>query len=165
MPPGRWHRWRHAALVGLAMGILGPFLAMLGDGARPGISTPTAAEGPEIGAYMVRNAYHFATLYHAARAAQWELAAYEAEEVGETLEDAAAATTVYAPLLRQYVQNALRPLRQALEAQDARRFQQAFQAAVRGCNTCHTATRHAFIVVPAIPPQLSIFTFAPRAGE
>ena len=39
----------------------------------------------DLAPFMIRNAYHFATLYHAARAARWELAAYQAEELAENL--------------------------------------------------------------------------------
>ena len=35
----------------------------------------------DLAPFMIRNAYHFATLYHAARAERWELAAYQAEAI------------------------------------------------------------------------------------
>src|SRR5919109_4021686 len=45
----------------------------------------------DLAPFMIRNAYHFATLYHAARAERWELAAYQAEELEENLTQAARA--------------------------------------------------------------------------
>jgi hypothetical protein len=59
------------------------------------VSEATANHGEDIATFMIRNAYHFSTLYHAARAEQWALAAYEAEELEETLEDAARASPTY----------------------------------------------------------------------
>ena len=43
------------------------------------------AEPVEVALFMIRNAYHLATLYHAAEAAHWELAAYQAEELEENI--------------------------------------------------------------------------------
>jgi hypothetical protein len=110
---------------------------------------------------MIRNAYHFATLYHAARAARWELAVYEAEELEENLEDAERAAPTYAALLQQFRQDAVTPLRRALANRDTGQFETAFRHVVQGCNNCHMATQHAFITIPQEPPQLSIFVLPP----
>ena len=114
--------------------------------------------------FMIRNAYHFATLYHAARAERWELAAHEAEELADNITQAAQAGSSFAPALKDFVQEYVPPLQQAITAQDAARFRAAFQAAVSGCNDCHKATRHAFITIPQEPPALAIFVFPP-AGK
>lgn len=117
----------------------------------------------DLGAYMIRNAYHFSTMFHAARAGGWDLAEYEAEEVEETLESAEAAEPEYAPLLQQFRQEFMRPLRRALTARDTAQFDLAFRAAVQGCNNCHVATQHPFIVVPQNPPRLSILQLTPSS--
>src|SRR5262245_42458932 len=49
----------------------------------------------DLAPFMIRNAYHLATLYHAARAARWELAAYQAGELEENLTQAARAGGPY----------------------------------------------------------------------
>jgi len=118
----------------------------------------------DLAPFMLRNAYHFATLYHAARAARWELAAYQADELEENLTQAARAGGPYAQSLEDYRKESLQPLRQAIASQQAEQVRTAFQAAVEGCNDCHKATQHAFITIPPEPPQLSIFVFAP-AGK
>ena len=118
----------------------------------------------DLAPFMIRNAYHFATLYHAARAARWELASYQADELEENLTQAARAGGPYAQSLEDYRKEYLQPLRQAIASQQAEQTRTAFQAAVEGCNDCHKATQHAFITIPHEPPQLSIFVFAP-AGK
>jgi hypothetical protein len=114
--------------------------------------------------FMIRNAYHFATLYHAARAERWELAAHEAEALADNITQAAQAGGSFAPFLKDFLQDYVPPLQEAIAGQHAARFRTAFQAAVSGCNDCHKATRHAFITVPQEPPALAIFVFPP-AGK
>lgn len=126
------------------------------------LSIPAEAnQGEDIGAFMMRNAYHFATLYHAARAERWELAAYQGEELAENLEDTERAAPTYAALLQQFRHDAVAPLRQAIATRDAQQFATAFRHTVQSCNNCHIATGHAFITIPLEPPQLSIFVLPP----
>ena len=121
---------------------------------------PQASE-VDLAPFMIRNAYHFATLYHAAQAARWQLAAYQAGELEENLTQAARVAGPYAPFLKDYVKDYVQPLQQAITARHARQFRTAFQAAVQGCNDCHKATQHAFITIPSQPPRLAIFVFPP----
>jgi hypothetical protein len=122
-----------------------------------------SAHEVDLAPFMIRNAYHFATLYHAAQAARWDLAAHEAEELGENLIQAAPAAGPYAQSLKNYVKDYVQPLQQAVTTQQREPFRIAFQAAVGGCNDCHKATQHAFITIPQEPPQLSIFVFPPAS--
>ena len=111
--------------------------------------------------FMIRNAYHFATLYHAARAERWELAAYQAEELEENLTQAARAGGPYAQSLKDFLKEQVQPLQKTIASQNTEQFRTAFQATVEGCNDCHKATQHAFITIPQEPPALSIFVFPP----
>jgi hypothetical protein len=115
----------------------------------------------DLAPFMIRNAYHFATLYHAARAERWELAAYQVEELEENLANAARAGGPYAQSLKDFLKEHAQPLQKAVTTQNAEQFRQAFQAAVDGCNDCHKATQHGFITIPQEPPGLSIFVFPP----
>ena len=115
----------------------------------------------DLAPFMIRNAYHFATLYHAARAERWELAAYEAEELEENLAQAAQAGGPYAQSLKGFLKEQVQPLRKAITSQSTEQFRVAFQTAVEGCNDCHKATQHGFITIPQEPPVLSIFVFPP----
>ena len=130
---------------------------------EPGHMAPPEHQAHEVdlAPFMIRNAYHFATLYHAAQAARWELAAHEVEELEENATQAARAAGPYAPFLKDYVKDYIQPLQQAVTARQTEPFRTAFQAAVDGCNDCHRATKHAFITIPQEPPQLSIFVFPP----
>jgi len=118
----------------------------------------------DLAPFMIRNAYHLATLYHAARAERWELAAYQAEELGENVTSTARVAGPYAASLQDFQKEYIQPLQRAITTQNAEQFRAAFQAAVVGCNDCHKATQHAFITIPPEPPQLSIFVF-PTAGK
>jgi hypothetical protein len=118
----------------------------------------------DLAPFMIRNAYHFATLYHAARAERWELAAYQAEELEENLTQAARAGSSHAQSLKAFLKEQVQPLRKAITSQHTEQFRLAFQAAVVGCNDCHKATQHGFITIPQEPPVLSIFVF-PLAGR
>jgi len=116
---------------------------------------------PELAPFMIRNAYHFSTLYHAARAARWELAAYQIEEMEKNLTKAMAEAGPFAPFLKDFLKDYVEPLEQTVAAKNVEQFRTAFQATVDGCNDCHKATKHAFIVIPAEPPSLSIFALPP----
>jgi hypothetical protein len=118
----------------------------------------------DLAPFMIRNAYHFATLYHAARAERWELAAYQAGELEENLTQAAHVGGPYAQSLKDFLKEHAQPLQKAITSQNAEQFRLTFQAAVEGCNDCHKATQHAFITIPQEPPTLSIFVFPP-AGK
>jgi hypothetical protein len=114
--------------------------------------------------FMIRNAYHFATLYHAARSERWELAAHQAEELAENVTQAAQAGGPFAPFLKDFLKEYVPQLQQAITVQNAAQFRTAFQAAVSGCNDCHKATKHGFITIPQEPPALAIFVF-PLTGK
>jgi len=122
------------------------------------------AHDVDLAPFMIRNAYHFATLYHAARAERWELAAYQAEELQENLAQAALAGGPYAQSLKDFLKEHAQSLQKAITSQNAEQFRLTFQAAVEGCNDCHKATQHGFIMIPQEPPSLSIFVFPP-AGQ
>ena len=115
----------------------------------------------DLAPFMIRNAYHFATLYHAARAERWELAAYEAEELEENLTHAAQVGSPYTQSIKDFVKDHVQPLQKTIASQNAEQFRRAFQAAVDGCNDCHKTTQHGFITIPQEPPVLSIFVFPP----
>ena len=118
----------------------------------------------DLAPFMIRNAYHFATLYHAAHGERWELAAYQVGESEENLTPAARSGGPYAQSLTDFLKEQVRPPRKTITSQNAEQFRDAFQAAVDGCNDCHKATKRAFITIPQEPPALSIFVFPPAGG-
>jgi hypothetical protein len=147
----------------LARGIWPPHAALTvpAQAAERDKESTHEAHQVELAPVMIRNAYHLATLYHAARAARWELAAYQAEELEENLLQAVPGAGPYARFIEDYSKDYVAPLQQAIAAQNAMQFRIAFQNAVEGCNDCHKATQHAFITIPQDPPNLSIFVLPP----
>jgi len=139
------------------------FVGLARAAAQPQDHPHEAHEG-DLAPFMIRNAYHFATLYHAARAGRWELAHYQADELDENMQDAAQAATIHASFLHDYRKDFMQPLRQAIAARSVEQFHNAFRTAVEGCNNCHQATKHAFITIPEVPPSLSIFVLPPSGG-
>src|SRR5919198_926649 len=161
----RGYFWRHRVAV-LGMGgllFLGGYLTALWAPLQTTgltVAVQAAAEHQEHGhmaphdhtahevdlaPFMIRNAYHFATLYHAARAERWEQAAYQAEELAENLIQAARVGGPYAQSLKDFLKEQVQPLRKTITSQNTQQFRTAFQATVEGCNDCHKATQHAFI--------------------
>jgi hypothetical protein len=50
---------------------------------------------------------------------------------------------------------AMRDLQSAIDARDAKKFSDAFDSLTDGCNSCHTALNHGFIVIKV--PEASAF--------
>jgi hypothetical protein len=65
---------------------------------------------------------YFATLYHAAQAARWELAAHEAKELAENFLQAVPVAGPYAQSLKDYVPDYVQPLQQAITTQQSEPF-------------------------------------------
>jgi hypothetical protein len=50
----------------------------------------------------------------------------------------------------------MRDLDEAIQAKNAKQFAQAFEDLTSGCNSCHTALNHGFIVIKT--PEASAFS-------
>jgi hypothetical protein len=103
----------------------------------------------------------FEVLGRAAAGNRFELAAYEADELGELFEnDVPRASlpkegpTAQIPALsKQFLQTAPPALIKAAQAKDPVAFNAAFADAAALCNTCHQSAEKGFIQVPVIPGQ------------
>jgi len=105
-------------------------------------------------------------LWFAGKLQNWELAAYEAEQIKTSLGNAA---ELYREIPVNYVADTVEPLRairDALEAKDEVRFAKAFGDLTATCNACHQVIGRAFIVmqVPTASP-FSNQSFSPRGRE
>ncbi len=87
----------------------------------------------------------------------WVLAAYELHQ----LKDALANTAKWRPrfrnmpvpeLMEALTGEPVKALEQAVQARDARQFAAAYDRLTAGCNACHTALGHAFVVIQ-VPDQ------------
>lgn len=143
-------------------------------GDRQVVVTPTgpaAAEPyvPGLGEIMTLTQMRHAKLWFAAEAGNWELAAYEIDELREGLADAVRYHPQHkqipeslAVLVPGYMDGPLNALSAAVNAHDVAGFEGAYDEFTAGCNGCHQATEFGFNVVrrPSTPP-VSNQDFAP----
>ncbi len=119
------------------------------------------AYAPGLGEIMGLNQVRHAKLWFAGRAANWALASYELDELGEGFADAAKYHPVHksAPdsigrLIPAFTDQPIAALRQVVARHDSAAFPAAFDALTAGCNGCHAASGFGFNVVqrPTAPP-------------
>ena len=102
-------------------------------------------------------------LWFARKLQNWDLAAYEVEQIKESLGNAA---ELYMQIPVELVSNTIGPIRlihDAIEAKDGSKFNKAFDDLTAACNACHQAIGRGFIViqVPTASP-FSDQSFSPR---
>jgi len=130
-----------------------------------GLSVAATAAGPEpyapgLGDFMTAYVQpHHTKLWFAGAAGNWELAAYEANELDETFEDVKTyqGTWKNVPvdrLVGALLEPSLKKVDAAIAAKNIAAFKTAYGGLTAACNACHTAARHGFIriVVPAANP-------------
>jgi hypothetical protein len=126
---------------------------------------------PELGQVMGYQQIRHAKLWFAGDAGNWELAAYELNELREGFEEAAksrpsARNPIPRPelagLLLRFVGAPLDNLEQAIQAKDRQSFVAAYDKLTVSCTACHAAAKHGFNVIkrPTSPP-FSNQDFAP----
>jgi hypothetical protein len=125
---------------------------------------------PGLGEIMGVIEQHHAKLYYAGTKANWPLAAYELNEIQESLDDAMQLypdkfKNVSVPLpqiIPAMTKGSVAGVQQAIQQKNERSFVQAYQALSRSCSTCHAAENHPFIKIqtPA-PGMFSDQDFAP----
>ncbi len=101
-------------------------------------------------------------LYYAAKAGNWDLAAYEEKESEKILKTASAARPKYRDDIATFVRLRFVPLAQAIEAKDWRSFEEAYQRGIDDSNVYHDKYNKRFIRfrLPDHPPEW--FDLAPR---
>jgi mono/diheme cytochrome c family protein len=119
------------------------------------------ADAPGLGEVMVIVGRRFEMAGRAAVASRWELAAFEAGELGELFEsDVPRAqlpkegpTAQIPAMASAFLQSVPPDLQKAAEAKDRAKFAAAFERAAGQCNACHVSAAKAFIQVPTVPGQ------------
>jgi hypothetical protein len=119
------------------------------------------ADGPGLGEVMVTVGRRFEMAGRAAVANRWELAAFEAGELGELFEgDVPHASlpkegpTAQIPgMAKAFLASAPPDLAKAAASKDRASFTAAFERAAVQCNACHVAAEKGFIQVPTVPGQ------------
>jgi hypothetical protein len=138
---------------------------VLSENATPGATNFEArlkkleSAAPGLGDVMAGLQLHFAKLYFAGEARNWDLVAFERGEIAENLAAAAALRpeergVSIAGIIEAFRNTQLVALQDAIAMKDRGLFREAYRDSIVMCNTCHQSTGRPFIVVtvPTNPP-------------
>jgi hypothetical protein len=117
---------------------------------------------PRIGEIMALQQIRHIKLWFAGRSGNWPLADYEIDALKEGFEDVN--KQIGGDTVEQAVGAAISALEKAVDAKDRAAFTDAFDRLSAGCNSCHHALDHAFIVIqrPALLPYTDQSFAAPK---
>jgi hypothetical protein len=122
-------------------------------------TTTNNAYTPGLGEIMGAIQLRHAKLWFAGQAKNWELAAYELDEIKEAFDDVAKYYSDFkgkpiAKMIEPITNQPVASLQKAIDAKDTAQFIQAFDNLSNACISCHQATEHGFIVIqrPSLPP-------------
>ena len=117
---------------------------------------------PRIGEIMALQQIRHIKLWFAGRSGNWPLADYEIDALKEGFEDVN--KQIGGDAVEQAVGAAVSALEKAVDAKDRAAFTDAFDRLSAGCNSCHHALDHAFIVIqrPALLPYTDQSFAAPK---
>ena len=122
---------------------------------------------PGLGEFMTATQLRHAKLWFAGEANNWDLAAYEIDEIEEGLDDARKQFPTHegvpvGDMIKANIDPAIVVLREAVAAKSSTKFMVAFDNLTGACNTCHAGAGKPFIRIqrPTAPP-LSNQNFAP----
>jgi hypothetical protein len=100
---------------------------------------------PGLGTVMIEYGNRFYKAYYAARAANWDLAAYQVKEMTEIQEVGEATRPEHAEELRAFEHTYLDAVKESIKAKDWNAFAGNYAKAVDGCNACHTGAGFSYI--------------------
>src|SRR6266576_559270 len=114
---------------------------------------------PGLGEYMTTIQLHAGKLWFAAKAANWELAQYELDELKETMEAAKALNAEkngvkISNVLDSVLQTQVAQLAESVKRKSSGEFQKSYDETLSACNGCHTEAGYKFIhiVRPSASP-------------
>lgn len=113
---------------------------------------------PGLGTVMIKYGRRFAMAQLAAKTQ------YQIEEATEIQEVGVVTRPANAELLKNFEQNFLEPIIADIEAKDGASFDQHVTGAIDGCNDCHVATGHPYVVVQEPPGTLADFLDLPAGA-
>ncbi len=121
--------------------------------------TKTKESAPGLGEYMTTIQLHVGKLWFAVKAANWDLAEYEVDELKETMEAAKGLNAEkngvkVSNVLDSVLQTQVAQLDKSIKRKNAAEFQKSYDDTLSACNGCHTESGHKFIniVRPSAPP-------------
>jgi hypothetical protein len=94
------------------------------------------------------------------RERNWELAGYAFKELQQAFSTVAKVQPKWrnltvAEMIESMTAEPMKALDEAIQAKNAKLFTEAYDNLTDGCNSCHTAVNHGFIVIK--PPEASAF--------
>jgi hypothetical protein len=107
--------------------------------------TTLAGIQPGLGTVMIEYSNRYTNTYYAAKAGNWDLAAYQLKEALEIQEVGEATRPARAQALKLFEDAYLTKLDDSIKAKDFGQFETAFNNGVKGCNGCHASQGFAFI--------------------
>jgi hypothetical protein len=150
---------KQVILMIVASGVVGLITAC--GRTTTGASSGTEAYVPGLGEIMSLQQMRHTKLWLASEAQNWQLAAYEVDELGEGFDDVVKFHPTHkdspvAPkdAIPRMVTEPVAAVRAAVDSKDVAAFTQAYDALTAACNNCHQATNFGFNVVqrPASNP-------------
>jgi hypothetical protein len=123
---------------------------------------------PGLGEFMTATQLRHAKLWFAGRQNNWDLVAYEIDEIKEGLEDAARLFPTFegipvAEMIKTIMGPRIEKLETAVRAKSSAKFMIAFDELTSGCNSCHTGANKPFIRIQRpIAAPLTNQNFAPE---
>jgi len=110
----------------------------------------TSADFAGLGEIMALQQMRHIKLWFAGEAANWPLTDYEIGELKEGFEDVT--KLLGGDIVSQHVGTSMSDLQKSIDGKDSAAFAAAFDKLSAGCNACHRALDHGFIVIQR--PQL-----------
>ena len=105
---------------------------------------------PGLGEFMTATQLRHAKLWFAGSQKNWDLAAYEIDEIKEGLEDAKRLFPTHegvpvAEMIKTILDPRIEKLEEAVKAKSSSNFVAAFDELTSGCNRCHAGANKPFI--------------------
>jgi hypothetical protein len=144
---------RFLRIAALSTGLACPLIGGCGGTAGRGTAPANAAEpyAPGLGELMTFQQMRHTKLWLAGDASNWELAAYELDELGEGFDDIVKfhPTHKESPVapkdaIPRMINQPLADLRSAVARKDHAAFTQTYDALTAACNNCHRAMNFGF---------------------
>ncbi|MFZ0425362.1 MAG: hypothetical protein WAL80_20980 [Xanthobacteraceae bacterium] len=136
-----------AALVAAAISVTLANAQDAGKTAAPAAAQPGAPEPyqPGLGEIMALQQMRHIKLWYAGAGNNWPLADYEIGELNEGFDDVK--NLLGADIVAQHVGGPLDALQKAIDGKNRAAFLASFDKLSAGCNACHHALDHGFIVI------------------
>lgn len=142
-------RWPWVLAAAAVLGVACDRSSLPPGGASP--APGSSAYAPGLGELMTFQQMRHIKLWLAGQARNWELAAYELDELGEGFDDVVKFHPTHkdspvAPkdAIPRMITQPLADLRDAVRKKDAAAFARTYDALTTACNNCHQATNFGF---------------------